>query len=91
MSNRLGNALSVKELRNQPAAGAFRFSVAALARRWMVTEEKVREFIRNQELLAVNVASSKSSRPQWRISMEEVEKFERRRSSAAVNPGSACA
>jgi hypothetical protein len=58
------------------------FSVADLCRRWKVGPDKIHRFIRRGELLAVNVATNLSARPQWRITREAVEQFERRRSSA---------
>jgi hypothetical protein len=58
------------------------YSVADLARRWKIGEDKVRAFLRKGELVAVNVATNLSGRQQWRISPESVEHFERRRSSA---------
>jgi hypothetical protein len=59
------------------------FRVADLCRRWKVGPDKVHSFIRRGELIAFNVASNLSGRPQWRITPESVELFERRRSSAA--------
>jgi hypothetical protein len=58
------------------------FSVADLCRRWKVGPDKVHTFIRRGELLAVNLATNLSGRPQWRVTRESVELFERRRSSA---------
>src|SRR5262245_43820359 len=57
------------------------FSVADLCLRWKVGAYKVHGFIRRGELLAVNVATNLSGRPQWRITPESVALFERRRSS----------
>jgi hypothetical protein len=58
------------------------FSVADLCRRWKIGENKIHGFLRRGELVAVNVASCLSGRPQWRITPESVELFERRRTSA---------
>lgn len=58
------------------------YSVADLARRWKVGEDKVRAFLRTGELIGVNAAANLSARPQWRITRESIELFERRRSSA---------
>jgi hypothetical protein len=58
------------------------YSVADLARRWKVGADKIYAFLRRGELVAVNVATNVSGRPQWRITPESVERFEQRRSSA---------
>jgi hypothetical protein len=42
----------------------------------------LRAFIRKGELVAVNVATTLSGKPQWRITAESVERFERRRTSS---------
>jgi len=57
------------------------YSVADLCRRWLVGGDKIHGWIRRGELIAVNVATSLSGRPQWRITPESVEQFERRRTS----------
>jgi hypothetical protein len=58
------------------------YSVADLCRRWRVSPDKIRAFLRKGELVAVNLASNLAGRPQWRITHESVERFELRRSSA---------
>ena len=58
------------------------YRVADLCLRWKVGAGKIHGFIRRGELLAVNVATNRSGRPQWRITPESVALFERRRSSA---------
>ena len=58
------------------------YSVADLSRRWKVGQDKIHAFIRRGALIAFNVASTLSGRPQWRITPEEVKRFEQRRSSA---------
>ncbi len=58
------------------------YTVADLARRWKVGPDKIRAFVLRGELVAINVATNLSAKPQWRIAPEEVERFERRRSSA---------
>lgn len=60
------------------------YSVADLAARWRIGPDKINGFIRRGELLAVNVATHTSARPQWRVMPEEVAKFEARRTSAPV-------
>jgi hypothetical protein len=62
-----------------PPAG---WTVRGLARRWLVSPDKIRAFLRRGELVGVNVATNVSARPQWRITRESVERFEQRRSSA---------
>jgi hypothetical protein len=58
------------------------FSLADLATRWRVGQDKLRAWLAKGELVGVNVATNLAARPQWRISPEEVQRFERRRSSA---------
>jgi hypothetical protein len=84
----VGTALApadpVEALRDRPDAGQGGFSVADLCRRWRVGVDKVHGFIRRGELVAVNVATNLSGRPQWRVARESVELFEMRRSSAPL-------
>lgn len=63
----------------EPASG---FTVADVASRLRVGEDKVRGWIRRGELAAVNTASTLCGRPQLRITAEALAAFERRRSSA---------
>jgi hypothetical protein len=58
------------------------YSVTDLCLRWKVGPDKVRAFLRQGELVGVNLATNLTARPQWRITPESVERFERRRSSA---------
>ena len=53
---------------------------ADVAERWGVAHDKVLEFIKTGELVAFNVASKRSSRPQFRINESAVAAFEERRS-----------
>jgi transposase-like protein len=57
-------------------------TVADVARRYRVGEDKVRAWVRRGELAAVNVASSLCARPQLRITPEALAAFERGRSTA---------
>src|SRR5690242_15943156 len=75
-------AISLNRLRDRPEVDQGGFSVADLCRRWKAGAEKIHGFIRRGELIAINIATNFSSRPQWRITRESVEAFERRRSSA---------
>src|SRR5262249_46962042 len=58
------------------------YKVADLCRRWLVGQDKVLGFIRKGELVAVNVATCLSGRPQWRVTAESGAACERRRRSA---------
>ena len=57
------------------------YTVRDLARRWRIGSDKIRAFIRAGELVAINLATHRSAKPQWRITSESVEAFEQRRSS----------
>jgi hypothetical protein len=65
-------------------SSAHGFSVADLCRRWKVGADKIHGFVRRGELLAVNVATNLSGRPQWRVTSRSVELFEKKRSSAPM-------
>jgi hypothetical protein len=54
-------------------------TVADVARRYRVGEDKVRAFIARGELVAINTASVLSSKPRWVILPEALADFERRR------------
>lgn len=69
-------------LPNNPSDTLCGYSVADLCLRWKVGADKVHGFIRRGELVAINVATNLSARPQWRITPEAVELFERKRTSA---------
>jgi hypothetical protein len=64
---------------DQPLAG---YTVADLAKRWRISPDKVRGFLRRGELLGINVATHRCSKPQWRITPESVRAFEAGRTSA---------
>jgi hypothetical protein len=57
------------------------YTVAEVAARYRVGEDKVRGWIRRGELVAVNVASALCGRPQLRITAEALAAFEGRRSA----------
>jgi hypothetical protein len=61
------------------------FTVAAIAKRYSVNCDKVRLWIKNCELAAVNVATRPTGRPRWRIAAADLLAFEARR-RAAVTP-----
>jgi excisionase family DNA binding protein len=70
---------SVATLRDRPAAG---LTVHEVARRFRVSPDKVRGWIRRGELAALNTASALSGRPQLRITREALAAFEQRRTVA---------
>ena len=53
-----------------------------VARRFRVSEDKVRAWLATGELLGVNTSSSLAARPRWVVSHEALLEFEKRRSSA---------
>jgi transposase len=55
------------------------FTVAEVARRYRVGEDKIRAWIRRGELAAVNTATVLCARPRWVISHDALAEFERRR------------
>jgi excisionase family DNA binding protein len=58
-------------------------SVSQVAARLYVGDDKIRDWIKNGEMEALNVASRLGKRPRWRISEEALVAFERKRSSTA--------
>src|SRR5262245_9461903 len=63
------------------------WTVADLAARWRVSEDKIRAWIRAGELIGINVARTLCGRPQWRITADAVAAFERRRCAATPRQG----
>jgi Helix-turn-helix domain len=61
-------------------------TVADLARRWRVSEDKIRGWIRTGELRAVNTAASLAARPRWVVAPSAVADFEQQRSAATPRP-----
>jgi hypothetical protein len=59
-----------------PPAG---LTVADVARRYRVGEDKVRTWIARGELLAINTAMALCGRPRWVIPADALAGFERRR------------
>jgi excisionase family DNA binding protein len=57
-----------------------------VARRWGVSSDKVRAWIENGELRAINLAARTSGRPRYRIDMADVLAFERTREAKGVPP-----
>ncbi len=58
------------------------YTVADVARRYRVGEDKVRGWIARRELAAVNVATTLCGRPQYRVTPEALAEFEGRRAAA---------
>jgi hypothetical protein len=61
-------------------------TVLDVAKRYRVSPDKVRGWIRRGELAAVNVASSLLGKPQLRITAEALAAFEARRTAAVPTP-----
>jgi hypothetical protein len=74
--NPLERLLHAADLPTSPAKA---WTAPAYARYLGVGEDKVYGWIRNGELVAFNVATVLSGKPQWRISPEAAAEFERRR------------
>ena len=66
-------------MRSETAAG---LTVADVARRYRVGEDKVRGWIRRGELAAVNTADRRCARPRFVVTMESLAAFERGRAAA---------
>jgi hypothetical protein len=62
---------------NPPTAAGL--TVADVARKLRIGEDKVRAFINRGELVAVNTAANLCARPRWVISPQDLADFERRR------------
>ncbi len=65
-------------LANGPAAG---MTVREVARRYRVSPDKVRLWVKRGELAAINTATVLCGRPQLRITAEALAAFERSRSA----------
>jgi transposase len=64
-----------------PAAG---LTVADVARRFRVGEDKVRSWIRHGELRAINTAVALCGRPRWVVLPDDLAAFERRRAGGPL-------
>jgi hypothetical protein len=60
-------------------------TVADVARRYRVGEDKVRGWINRGELRAVNTSRALCSRPRWVIPPESLAEFERRRAGGPAS------
>lgn len=54
-----------------------------VARRYRVSEDKVRRWIERRELAAINTAGSLCAKPRWVITPEALLEFERRRAGGS--------
>jgi hypothetical protein len=59
-------------------------TVADVARRYRIGEDKVRQWIRSGELAAVNTAAALCGRPRWVVLPDALAAFEQRRTAAPV-------
>jgi hypothetical protein len=64
----------------------FGFTVAELARRWRVSENKVRAWIRAGILAAINTSDARCRRPRFVVTPEAVAAFECSRHVATSSP-----
>jgi excisionase family DNA binding protein len=69
-----------------PARHAKGLTVGELARRYRVSEEKVRRWIKSGELTALNVADARSRKPRYVVTREALDRFERGRAAAQPKP-----
>jgi hypothetical protein len=61
-------------------------TVAELAKRYRVGEDKVRAWIARGELAAINTAAVLCGKPRWVVTAEALAAFERRRAAPAPTP-----
>ncbi len=57
-----------------------------LARRFRVSEDKVRGWIARGELAAINTATALCGKPRWVVTAESLAAFEQRRAGAQPKP-----
>ncbi|MEM6505451.1 MAG: helix-turn-helix domain-containing protein [Planctomycetota bacterium] len=61
-----------------------KLTVPEVARQYGVNQSKVLAWIAEGELLALNVASTRATRPRWRIDPDDLAAFEESRRSTAL-------
>jgi hypothetical protein len=61
-------------------------TVTDVARRYRVSEDKVRAWIRSGELFAINTADALCGKPRWVVPPEALARFERGRQAAQPKP-----
>jgi excisionase family DNA binding protein len=66
----------IEALRALPASG---LTVRDVARRYRVSEDKVRAWVRRGELRAINTAATLCGKPRWVITPEALAEFEKGR------------
>jgi hypothetical protein len=81
-SLRISPRVSLNRRQHSRSRSDLGLTVSDVARRYRVGEDKVRNWIRNGELLAINTAAALCGKPRWVVSAEALAEFERRRSSA---------
>jgi transposase len=70
-----------------PAAEVSRgYTVADIAKRYRVGEDKVRGWIKRGELAAINTANTKCGKPRFVVPPEALAEFEQRRAAAEPKP-----
>jgi hypothetical protein len=69
-----------------PATPARGFTVCDVAKRYRVSPDKVRTWIRSGELFAINTAASLCGKPRFVITPEALERFERSRQTFTAPP-----
>jgi hypothetical protein len=69
-----------------PADARTGLTVREVARRYRVSPDKVRGWIKRGELTAINTAAALSHKPRWVITIDALTAFERRRTSAPPQP-----
>jgi hypothetical protein len=74
---------SVEHPRARPGAG---LTVREVARRYRVSPDRVRGWVRRGELAAINTADAQCRRPRFVIPPEALHQFERDRSAARPKP-----
>lgn len=55
------------------------FTTRDVARRYRVSEDKVRAWIQSRELIAINTAGKLCGKPRWVVTAESLADFEKRR------------
>lgn len=62
-----------------------RYTPAQIAKAWGIGPDKVLDWIRRGELVAVNLASHPNGRPRWSVGADDLREFELRRASRPAN------
>jgi hypothetical protein len=79
------NPQAVENLPTETVRALSGLTVADVARRYRVSPDKVRQWIKNGELSpALNTASTLCGRPRWVVTPEALAKFEKQRQAPAA-------